>query len=967
MKKICNNNNILIVDDHPNNLMILTSFLTDNGYNVQSATSGKMALRTINTKKPDLILLDIMMPEMDGFEVIKLIREQKHTSNIPIIFVTSIHEVQDKIKGFQLGAVDYITKPFESAEVLARVKVHLSIRDSNLKLEESKKQLELAQAELKQLNAELTDRVQQRTSELETANLALKKSEERFRAFLEDTEDLVTQVDNEGNFLYVNHASTKIFGLSPDNCIGKSAFSFMHEADRTPTQNWFQECIDKKIISSQIENRQVHVTGKIFDMAWISRFYYDENGKLLYINSIARDITRRVSEEKLRLAQLRLIEKPHNLSPDKMLQLFLDETEILTKSQISFCHFIYEDQESLRLKAWSTNTRFDFCTQKPDTTHYPISKAGIWVDCIHYKKPIIHNDYQEIPHRKGLPEGHPPIMRELVVPVFRDKKIVAIMGVGNKPFDYNEEDINIVKQMAELAWESIVRFQTENALKQSENKFRSYVEYAPDGIFVVNESGVITDVNTAACKMIGFSRKDFIGTSAMKCVYSDDATIASLHADSLRKHGKASDVIRFVTKNDAIRSWLVNSVRLENEKSLIFASDITEQQQYELQLNQYEKMEAVGQLASGMAHDFNNQLTGIMGFAQLLNYELEKDNSNILASYAQNIIYALFHASDLSRQLLNFSRRENLLTIPVDLHGTIDEVVNLLMHSISKNIKIEKRLGANISTIIGDPGLLQSVFLNLGLNARDAMPDGGKLIFATQVVDLDSKFFKDPANIMAPGPYLSIDVMDTGIGMDEKTVNRIFEPFYTTKKKSKGTGMGLAVVYSTIKNFKGFISVSSVPNQGTTFHIYFPIIGKGKVKEYDLNDLKPVPGQEHILFIDDENIICQIVPMMLENLGYQVSICKNGFEAVDFYNNNWQTIDLFILDVMMPEMSGKEAFDAMHEINPDIIVLISTGLSHEGDVQKMIQAGAKGVLKKPFNVGQISQKIHEVLSERTDA
>ncbi|ETR70245.1 MAG: sensory box histidine kinase/response regulator [Candidatus Magnetoglobus multicellularis str. Araruama] len=862
-----------------------------------------------------------------------------------------------------MGAVDYITKPFETDEVLSRVRTHLLIRNANVKLELSNKKLNIAQKELKTINAALEDRVLQRTSELKAANMALTLSEERYREFVEDTEDLVTQVDSDGTILYVNHASNRIFGRSSESCKGQSAFSFIHENDYEYTQNWFQKCLHNKVISSSFENRMVNMqTGEIFDMAWTCRFHYNSDGELTYVNSIARDITNKIREEKLRAAQLRLTEKPHNHSPEELLQLFLDETEKLTKSEISFYHFLNDDQETIKLVSWSTNTLNGLCEKTVMDSHYPISQAGVWVDCVRHRKTIIHNDYESLPNKRGVPDGHPPVSRELVVPVFRNNKIVAIMGVGNKPIDYTQDDIDIVKQMADLAWETVVRIQTQNALQKSENRFRSYVEYAPDGIFVMNEWGLIIDVNPAACEMSRFSPDDIIGKYFMRRIVSEDRQIATQHLGSLTKYGKASDEVRFMINDGSHRNWIIRSVQLADKTILIFATDVTDNRLYESQLGQYEKMETVGQLASGMAHDFNNQLTGILGFAQLLKHELLEDDPT-LASYADNIINGLLHSSDLSRQLLSFSRRDDIVTVPVDWHGIITDVVHLLKHSIDKTIEIETRLEANISTVSGEPGLFQNILLNLGLNARDAMPNGGKLIITTQVVEMDDHLFKAPANMMIPGPYLSIQVIDTGIGMDKQTLSHIFEPFFTTKQSEKGTGMGLSVVFSTVRQYKGFITVDSVPNQGATFHVYFPIIGADIIQNYSKSmNQEAVSGQGHILFVDDEKIICQIVPKMLNHLGYQVSVCNNGFEAVDFYHKNWQNIDLVILDVMMPKMGGKDAFTAMRDINPDIVALISSGLSREGDVEKMIQEGAKAYIAKPYNEGQISRIIHDVLS-----
>ena len=378
------------------------------------------------------------------------------------------------------------------------------------------------------------------------------------------------------------------------------------------------------------------------------------------------------------------------------------------------------------------------------------------------------------------------------------------------------------------------------------------------------------------------------------------------------------------------------------------------------QLQHSQKMEAIGTLAGGIAHDFNNQLTSILVYADLLREEAE--NNTVLTQYADHIIMGVKRASNLTSQLLAFSRKGKYLNTTVDIHRIVFEVANLLQHSINKKVEIQQELRANPSTVMGDPAQLQNAILNLALNARDAMPNGGKLVFSTDIVDLDRNYCNAQSFEIEPGKFLKLSVIDSGFGIDKKTKERIFEPFFTTKEQGKGTGMGLAAVYGTVKNHRGLIKVTSELGKGSVFVIYLPVSATDSSlkKQKDLKQ-KLVAGTAHILLVEDEELIRNVTALMLEKLGYTVSVCRNGAEAVDFYRKQWQAINLVILDVIMPEMGGGEAFTIMNKINPDIIVLVSSGYSIDNEAQSIIDKGAKGFIQKPFRTGEISQKISEIL------
>jgi len=368
------------------------------------------------------------------------------------------------------------------------------------------------------------------------------------------------------------------------------------------------------------------------------------------------------------------------------------------------------------------------------------------------------------------------------------------------------------------------------------------------------------------------------------------------------------------------------------------------------------KMEAIGRLAGGIAHDFNNILTAVQGNAELLNMggfsPAERDDMVL------QILEASKRASALTRQLLDFARKGTFRIIPVDAGEIIEKTVALLSHSIDKRIRIELDLQADPTGVLGDPSQIENALVNLGMNACDAMPDGGVLTFATGNVTLDEESCLDYAGELTAGPYVEISVCDTGSGMDSRTRSRVFEPFFTTKKVGQGTGLGLASVYGCVKSHYGNIRVESQPGQGATFRILLHTTDKACDAAADPageNDL--VRGTGHILLVDDEGIVRGFAATALRSLGYSVALSADGIEAVEHFRDHCHDIDLVILDLIMPKLSGPDTFKELKLIDPDVRVLISSGFSRKETTDALLDAGAMGLLSKPFRIDELSQMV----------
>ncbi len=401
---------------------------------------------------------------------------------------------------------------------------------------------------------------------------------------------------------------------------------------------------------------------------------------------------------------------------------------------------------------------------------------------------------------------------------------------------------------------------------------------------------------------------------------------------------------------------------------LKFSSQIREledKRRLENMLHHSQKMDAIGQLAGGIAHDFNNMLAGISGYANIIKRKFAQDDPK-LDQYVTTIIKATNRAADLTNKLLAFARKGKYQMVPIDLHRTIEETITILDRTIDKKIRISKKLYAHKQNIIGDPSQVQNALINLAINARDAMPTGGLLTFETAVEHMDYTDRRLAEFGIKAGAYVRLAISDTGIGMDEATLAHIYEPFYTTKGVGKGTGLGLASVYGSIKNHGGHISVRSQPGQGTTFYVYLPLSEQIE-SERPATEQIPLAGNKKasILLVDDEDIVRDLCKTLLLPHGYQVTTCADGVEAIECYKRNRDVIDLVILDMIMPHKNGVETLTEMRHINPNVKAILSTGYDFTEKTQKILTRGVSGFLQKPFDESQLIKTVSEALAVQT--
>jgi PAS domain S-box-containing protein len=390
----------------------------------------------------------------------------------------------------------------------------------------------------------------------------------------------------------------------------------------------------------------------------------------------------------------------------------------------------------------------------------------------------------------------------------------------------------------------------------------------------------------------------------------------------------------------------------------VVITDISERIQLQEQLGQTEKMQAIGTLAGGIAHDFNNLLTGILGNASMI--QLLSTVGGDVHQCAEIIERAALKAAELTGNLLGFARTDKPVAVAVDVQPILRDVVALLAHGMEPEIEVVQQAPAAPVRALGDPGQLQQLIMNLAVNARDAMPTGGRLTFRVEVKDLQDSRFADRA--LTPGPYVLLSVRDTGTGIDAGVKERIFEPFYTTKETGKGTGMGLAVVYGIVRNHGGAIGVETEVGTGSVFHVALPAATDARAMEGEARRGAIVPGTGTILVVDDEEVVRDTLGQMLTELGYEVILAENGEEALEVYAQQREGIDLVLLDVSMPIMGGRECFEALEALDPEVRAVLSTGHVLDEEALATLTEGMRGFVHKPYVLEALSWAIAEAMT-----
>jgi len=520
------------------------------------------------------------------------------------------------------------------------------------------------------------------------------------------------------------------------------------------------------------------------------------------------------------------------------------------------------------------------------------------------------------------------------------------------------------------------RKSTKEALRRAEQRIGIYqfiVESVHDSIFFKDLESRYLIINTKTADAFGLPKEQVVGMNDYEIMPNKEEARKNIEDDQLVfKTGKPKEITKHMTGADGKECWF-RAIKVPkfddkgNVAGLIgIAHNITEQKramkeknQIEAQLQQAQKMEAIGTMAGGIAHDFNNLLMGIQGNISLI---LLDDNS-LHPHYEsiRNIKKQVKSGAKLVSHLLGYARKGKYEVKPVNLNQLVEDVSETFGRT-RREIMICQDLAEELFATEVDQGQMERVLLNLLVNASDAMTGGGNIIVKTMNAthnNIKDNLYDDPK----PGNYVLLTVTDSGAGMDKMTMERIFDPFFTTKEMSRGTGLGLSSVYGIINAHAGYIDVESKKGQGSTFSIYLPVSEK-KYRKVVKTAVEIPKGTETVLLTDDEEDVLEVSQGFLEAMGYRVFIARDGNEAVDVYKKNRDDIDIVLLDIVMPNMGGGKAYDRMKAINPGIRVLLSSGYSIDGEAREILERGCNGFIQKPFNINDLSVKLREILDEQ---
>jgi two-component system, cell cycle sensor histidine kinase and response regulator CckA len=790
--------------------------------------------------------------------------------------------------------------------------------------------------------------------------------------------------------------------------------------------------------------------------------------------------------EKIRL---RLIEYAANHTLKELITKTLDEICEIIHSPIGFFNFVTAGQTSRSFQQGLTRTLTEFYRKGNEGMHSPIEQTGVWADCVRQKKPIIYNDHASLEEKRGTPEGHAELIRKLVVPIMRKDQVVAILGVGNKPAFYTEKDVEIASYLSDVAWEIIQPKKTEEALIESEKRYRRLFESAKDGIMILNaDTGMVVDANPFLLDLLGSSQENLQGkfiwdigtfkniTSSKEAfktlqdneyiryddmplettdgrtvevefvsnVYLVDHTRViqcNIRDISARKRAEAEHErmllaieqvgdmivitgpegdIQYVnpafervtgyTRQEVIgqnprmfnsgkqnrdfyqnlwktiyggnifRGRVVNKRKngtlftveitispvrnpLGHIVSYVAVTyDITEHLQLAAQFQQAQKMESIGRLAGGVAHDYNNMLSVIIGYTEIALKKVGPSES--LYADLLEIMNAAKRSAEITHQLLAFARKQTISPVALDMNETVNSMLNMLKHLIGEDIDLVWLPETDLGHVNMDPVQIDQILANLCVNARDAISGVGKVTIETHRAAFDEDYCADHEGF-TPGEFVLLTVSDDGCGMDKEILGNIFEPFFTTKDLSKGTGLGLSTIYGIVKQNNGFINVYSEPHKGTTFNIYLPShAGEAEKKKTEIGTNVPLSHGEMVLLVEDDPAIIKIGKVILEKLGYKVLTADMPSKALNLAREYGNEISLLITDVIMPGMNGRDLAIQLHNICPDIKTLFMSGYTADVITHRGVLEAGVHFIQKPFSMMDLGVKARTILEQK---
>ena len=672
----------------------------------------------------------------------------------------------------------------------------------------------------------------------------------------------------------------------------------------------------------------------------------------------AEENTRRDKEQTQAL--LNLARQPWT-SKEDMADYALAEAVRLTNSAVGYLHFMDEDQQTLELFSWSKKVQAE-CSAAP-SPHYPLEKAEIWADCARLRRPVIHNDYPNTPNRKGYPEDHFPVLRHLSIPILDGEQIVAIIGVGNKEQPYDQADADRLSLYMHSVWAILKQRLAEIEIRSIKEQWEKTFDAIDDIVTIHDQEMRVIRANKAAGALFGVAPAALIGRYCYEvfrgaselcpdCPAILARTDLSLHRENICHEN--------LQKTFAIASFpLVDATGLTGFVHI--AKDISGQIRMEERMRQSQRMEAIGTLAGGIAHDFNNILAPILGYTELALTRVSPHDP--VAADLQQVTRAALRAKELVAQILAFNRQSPKERRPLQPHLVVKETLKLLRASLPSTIEIREEISSECGAILADPTQLHQIIMNLCTNAYQSMREnGGVLGVSLTNMIIGKEDCKVISTELAPGEYVLLEVSDTGCGMNRATMARIFEPYFTTKATGEGTGLGLSLVHGIVKSHQGQITVYSEPDRGTNFHVYLPRVAEAPALATGAVCRETIPtGTERLLVVDDEKQITEMLQLILQNLGYQVTVSGNSREALALMEQAPDAFDLLITDMTMPGLTGFELAKKVMVIRPGLPVILCTGFSELINKEQAQAVGIRAYLMKPVSVRELAQTMRNAL------
>jgi len=877
---------LLVIEDYEGLNRLIKKKIVIAGFKFDVGFSGADAITLVQKSKDVLLLLDFVLPDMNGREIIESIKKQK--LDVPFIVMTGHGDEKTAVEMMKLGARDYLIKDAIFTERLIPVVQRVCTEVSTEK-------------------------------KLSHAENSLMAAAHEWQTTFDTINDSVALLDPDTRVIRCNRAMRDMLGKPWKEIIGQSCCLLMH-GSISP----INDCPYQRVFKSkQRESEIISVGDKLFDVTVYPVF--DDNGEISKAVHVFSDITQLKKSEN----ELRMFRELVDQSNDAFFVVEPETSRILDVNRKACDETGYSRNELLQLHVLDIDPS--------------LTTLSDWYDLssvINAKGPQVF--IRDMRHTDG--SIHP-------------------VEVSVKLIQYHEKEYFVA-----VARDITERMQKDAALRNNEKMFRDLYEQAPVAYFSISaEDESILMCNQQASNLLGYSQESLLQMTVFG-LYVDGPSGVEL-ARKVYKKFKAGivtiDEELLMQHQDGSTLWISLSVypmyddsgNIIESRSVVI--DVSERKRLTETLIRTQKMESIGTLVGGIAHDFNNILSVILGFGGLILDEVDSDDSHY--QDVSEIIGAAERAVHLTRGLLTFSRKQITELTTVNINDVFMGIEKILSRIIGEDIKVERQYDKSELVVMADPTQIEQVLMNLAANARDAMPDGGTLTIKISSVDIDMEIVGFHGYI-ASGSYALISFSDTGIGMNEGTKQKIFDPFFTTKETGKGTGLGLAIIYGIVKEHKGYIDCISELGEGTTFDIYLPLLGMDLLKpEATTGQEELKPGSETILLVEDDTSLRVLGRRILEKQGYTVFEAVDGVDAVEKFKSNIDSIEMVISDVVMPRMSGIEAWEKIIKINSDVKYLFLTGYPTEVAQKKGLFDAGVHFLYKPFASKVLLKTVKEIL------